>query len=371
MEHRVLFTASTRSHIMNFHRPYIRAFGELGWTVDVACGVSDEAIPGTARVIRLPFEKKMSSLKNFAAARQLRRTIKERRYDLICAHTALGGFFTRLAVFFLPDRPKLCFVAHGYLFDGNTKGLRGLLLRSAEKLVAPVTDLLMTMTAWDLSYAQKHRLGKRILPVPGVGVDFSRFDGGDPEESKALRRDLGIGEDRFVIVYAAEFSQRKNQTVLIRAMKALPERAVLLLAGDGLLLERCKALAAELGLADRVLFPGYIRDMRPFYRAANAAASSSRLEGLPFNVMEAMYCGLPVAASSIKGHADLLTDGETGLLYPADDCAACAAALRRLIEEPGLAAAMGEKAKAEAEQYRLERVLPQVMDGYESLMKAF
>ena len=313
MAHRVLFTASTRSHIMNFHLPYIRAFNELGWQVDVACGVSGEAIPGAARVLCLPFEKKMSSPKNFAAAGTLRRMMRREGYDLVIAHTALAGFFTRLAAMGL-RRPVMCHMAHGYLFDENTPLPRRLILMAAEKLVAPVTDGLITMTAWDLAFAKKHRLGKKILAIPGVGVDFTRLDGCDAAQGLALRRTLGVGEDDFAIVYAAEFSRRKNQAVLIKALAMLPARAKLLLPGDGAELDACRALAEELGLGVRVIFPGYVRDMGPYYRAADAAASSSRMEGLPFNVMEAMHASLPVVASRVNGHTDLIGDGQTGLL---------------------------------------------------------
>ena len=86
--------------------------------------------------------------------------------------------------------------------------------------------------------------------------------------------------------------------------------------------------------------------MAPLYALADAAVTASRSEGLPFNVMEAMYAGLPVIASRVKGHTDLLTEGLTGLLYPWDDAEAFAGAVRRLLEDSAGAAAMGRAAHA-------------------------
>ena len=193
-----------------------------------------------------------------------------------------------------------------------------------------------------------------IYPVPAA----------DPEAGPRLRETLGIPGDAFVLLYPAEFSPRKSQAVLIQAMAELPERAVLVLCGQGEEREACMRLARELGLGERVRFPGQVEDMPAWYRMADAAVTAARSEGLPFNVMEAMHMGLPVVASRVKGNADLVTEGETGLLYPYGDAAACAACLRRLMEDRGLCAEMGAKARKRAEPYALERVLPQVMELY-------
>jgi len=134
-------------------------------------------------------------------------------------------------------------------------------------------------------------------------------------------------------------------------------------------LEKCKALAAELGIADRVHFPGYVREIGLWYAMADAAVSSSRSEGLPFNIMEAMYWGLPVVATDVKGHQDLVEVGKTGLLFPFDDDNAFIAAVQQLLDNPAQTAAMGAEAKSRMEQYSLEKVLPQVMELYLSVLE--
>ena len=95
--------------------------------------------------------------------------------------------------------------------------------------------------------------------------------------------------------------------------------------------------------------------------------TASRSEGLPFNVMEAMYCNLPVIASSVKGHTDLIEDGVTGLLYPYGDAAACAERIRKLTEDDVLRARLAMNAKAQTAQYGLDAVLEIVMGQYEAM----
>ncbi len=364
---KVLFTASTYSHIAQFHLPYLRHFQERGWTVHAACGGTPEPLAWADEVIHLPLKKSMGAPENFQAAALLRRRIAAEGYDFISTHTSLAAFFTRLAVKGLRRRPAVANMVHGYLYDEQTPALRRAVLEAAERLAAPQTDLLLTMTQWDYREAERHRLGREVVHIPGIGVDFSRLDG-ERENPQALRAAHGIPEDAFVLVYAAEFSKRKSQSVLIRAMARLPETAVLVLAGDGALRDECMALARELEVADRVVFPGRIQDMASWYALADASVSSSRSEGLPFNVMEAMYMGLPVAASRVKGHVDLLVEGETGLLFPYGDWESCADQVERLMVSPELRQKLAENARASVEQYSLERVRPVVLAQYGTLL---
>lgn len=364
---KVLFTASTYSHIVNFHRPYLAAFRRLGWTVEVACGGAPMEIPEAHRVVYIPFEKEMTSPRNVTAWRQLRRLMREEGYDLVSCHTSLASFFTRMAMRGLKNRPKVACVAHGYLFGEENSAAKNLLLSTAEGLAAPVTDLLMTMNSWDTGYAMAHKLGKKIVEVPGIGLDTDRLRPVSGEERAALRSEWGVGESDVLLLYAAEFSGRKSQQVLIRAVARLPERVKLALPGQGALREECMALAAQLGVEERVLFPGQVQ-MAPWYGAADLAVSASRSEGLPFNIMEAMYYGLPVVASRVKGHTDLLETSQAGLLYPYGDWEVCAGQIRTLLQTPELAARMGEQGRQTVQVYTLDQVLPIIMAQYETLV---
>ena len=360
---KVLFVASTEVHIRHFHLPYIEEFKALGWEVHVACANCKGAAPGADRCIDLPFEKKMGSLRNFHASGTLRKAIKENEYDLLLCHTSLAAFFARLAVFGLKKRPAVCNMVHGYLFDDNSSNMKKLLLSAAEKLTAHVTELILTMNDYDKKYAETHKLAKRVENVNGIGLNCVKI-----ECQVDLKKELEIANDSFLLMYAAEFSKRKSQGVLIKALTMLPENVVLLLPGNGDLLEETKLLAKKLNVADRVVFPGYVKNVGSWYASVDVAVSSSRSEGLPFNIMEAMYYGLPVVASAVKGHTDLMEDGISGLLYPYGDSCACAERIRQLMEDPTFAAALGRAAEERVQCYRIENVKPQIMEHYVSLI---
>ena len=98
------------------------------------------------------------------------------------------------------------------------------MMLAAEKLTAPVTDRVIAMNAADYELARRERLGGRISFTDGMGVDFGKFDGADRTRA---RRELGFSDGQFVILCAAEFSRRKNQSMLIKAAAELPEGAVI------------------------------------------------------------------------------------------------------------------------------------------------
>ena len=256
MEKTVLFTASTFSHINSFHLPYLEEFRRLGWKVKVACGGNVPQTGTDYEIIPLPFEKSFFSAANFRAAAMLRKLYRKEKIDLVCCHTSLAAFFTRLAAMGIKNRPEICNVVHGYLFDDDTPTVKKLILKTAEAVTAGVTDTLAAMNDYDYRYAQEHRLGRKVVFTPGVGVNFSKFDADRSGEAAELRKSYGLCENSVALIFAAEFSARKSQRVLIDAMKELPENVFLFLPGDGELLEENRSYALRCGLSGRVIFPG-------------------------------------------------------------------------------------------------------------------
>lgn len=363
---KVLITASTFSHIRSFHLPYIEEFKKQGWNVTVACNGVPQKLENADRCIDVPFKKSELAFDNLKAISLMRNDIKKEKYDLLITHTTLAAFFTRLSLLFLQGRPKVINVVHGYLYDDTTKLLKKSIYRAAEKITAGLTDLVLTMNEYDYVEARKHRLGKRIEKIPGVGVDFEKQD---ISTNLNLRREFNIPEDAFLLIFPAEFSKRKNQRTLLEALSKTPKDVWLMLPGEGELLNECKQLAKQLEIEDRTIFPGFIKEIASAYAASDAAVSSSIIEGLPFNVMEAMHAGLPVILSDIKGHRDLVSADINGLLYPKEDSNALASAIKKLKNDTDKREKFGKAAKLSVEKYSLQNVLPQVISKYLSVIK--
>lgn len=313
---KILYTASSSAHLVSFHLPYLAALRSLGWDVTAAANGNGEGLGEGVRFLAVPFTKSFASPKNFRAAALLARDIRKNRYDVIVTHTSLAAFFTRLGVMLAGKKhTRVVNTVHGYLFDGDSGALRRTVLLAAEKLTAGVTDDILVMNRCDEQIAKKHRLCcGNVYFIPGMGVDFSRFPPAAPEERTAAKAAYFLPEDAVCLVCAAEFSKRKNQTLLLQTLARLPENYFLLLPGDGALLQECKAEAETLGISSRCRFPGRLSDVRGALAAADICVSASRSEGLPFAVMEAMHTALPCVLTRVKGHEDLLEGSGGGYL---------------------------------------------------------
>jgi glycosyltransferase involved in cell wall biosynthesis len=148
-----------------------------------------------------------------------------------------------------------------------------------------------------------------------------------------------------VIGAIGRLEAQKGFDILIRALPRLPDARVVFV-GDGAERHALESLAAEVGVAERVDFAGWSKGPQEYLRSFDVFAFPSRFEGFPLAVLEAMLAELPVVASDVGSVAEAVVHGETGLLVPAEDPAALAAALGPLLEEPERRRRLGTRARA-------------------------
>ncbi|HJQ75544.1 MAG TPA: glycosyltransferase [Gaiellaceae bacterium] len=146
-----------------------------------------------------------------------------------------------------------------------------------------------------------------------------------------------LAPERLVLA-VGRLVEQKNHELAIRAIAQVPG-ATLAIVGDGPLRPQLERLAAELGA--EVIFTGVRPDARALMGAADVVVMPSRWEGLPLSALEALASGTPLVATNVRGLRELVTDGENALLVP-EEPEALAAALRRVFEEPELAARLAE-----------------------------
>ena len=160
----------------------------------------------------------------------------------------------------------------------------------------------------------------------------------------------------------------KDQATLLRgfalAADSLPD-VDLLMVGDGPLRSELESLTRELGIAERVRFLGIRTDIPDLMRNADAFALTSLSEAASLTLLEAMASGLPAVVTDVGGNGEIVRHEREGLLFPRGDAAGCAAALRRLFDDPAFAKRLGEAGRQRAhERYRLERTVEEYFRLY-------
>ena len=367
---KVLFTATVDSHILQFHLPFLKMFKENGYEVHVATN-GDESIPFCDKKIKISFERSPFKLNNLKAIGQLRKVINEEQYDIIHTHTPMGSVVTRLAAKQARKKynTRVIYTAHGFHFFKGAPVLNWLVFYPVEKYLSKYTDTLITINMEDYELAKsKFKKCKDIQYVPGVGIDEEKFNFEMSDEEKyELRNSLGIKDNDFVMIYPAELSKRKRQIWLINAISELLKEHKdihLLLPGKDSLNGQCQELVKELKLENQIHFLGYRKDIPKLLKISNLAVSSARQEGLPVNLMEAMYVGLPIVASDCRGNRDLIKNNYNGLLINIDNKIFFSKSILKTYSETKTINTYAENSKKISEYYKLENITNQMASIY-------
>lgn len=352
--------------LRHFLLPLMRAMRTRGHEVVGGCAegplLADVRAEGF-RVIAIPFVRRLSPMAHLRAFRALVAILRAEKPDLVHAHMPISGFLARLAAR-MAGVPRVAYTCHGFLFNHASSSLpRRALSFAMEWTAARVTDIFLTVSEAEAQDARRLHIAVRAEAVLN-GRDPAVFRP-DPAARGRIRDELGVPGDRVAIIAVSRLVWHKGYPELAAAMRSVPE-AELWVVGERLASDRGADMVALLraaGLGYRLRLLGYRTDVPALLAAADIFALPSRFEGLPMSVIEAMLTGLPVVATTVRGPAEQVVDGVTGLLVPVGDLAALGGALERLVRDRGLRGRMGQAGRQRAlDRYDEAKVLSRTLD---------
>ena len=370
---KILFVATVvKTHIMEFHVPYLRMLKEMGWETAVAArndyeNPEDCVIPYCDVFYNISFERSPLHISNWKAYKALKQVIEDGSYDLIHCHTPVGAMLARLAARESRKKgTKVIYTAHGFHFFKGAPLKNWLLYYPVERFLARYTDVLVTINKEDYERARRFHV-KKLLYIPGVGIDTGRFV--VSEECRIeKRKELEIEKEEFVILSVGELNENKNHMLVLQALACLKEQGLFdgiryLLCGRGTSEEQLKAEAERWGLSESVSFLGYRLDIPEICKASDLFLFMSLREGLPVALMEAMASGLPVVCSDIRGNRDLVEDGINGF-FAEMNAESVASMICKLRDYETLRKSLGSNAKQKIKQFELCNVLEMMKEIY-------
>ncbi len=300
--------------------------------------------PGVRRVLSDLTEAELSNSRivNFCRrVSKLRRIWKREKPNLVLSCIGKNNFMTVVTTMFTKTKAVVSVVGEA------KEEYPGRLMRLLANLLFPLAGGIILQT--ERSRYFFHRIvQKRAVILPNsLNPDFIR------------PRYEGKREERIVSV--GRMDANKNHEMMIRAFAALAERYpayTLTIYGEGELRGHLEALAAELGVADRVFLPGVIPDVARQTRRAALFLLTSYSEGVSNALIEALAGGLPVIATDVPsgGTVELITDGMNGLIIPAGDGKALEQAMDRVLGDPDFGDRLGREAVKIQERLAPERV---------------
>lgn len=352
---KILFVANVaKEHINKFHIPTIKAFKNNGWTVDVACS-GEEEVPICDKRFRTCWKRSPFTFKTLKGIREMKKISDEGKYDVIFCHTPVGGLVARLgARNARKNGTKIIYCAHGLHFFKGAPIINWILFYPLEKIMAHFTDVVFAVNQEDFDRLnEKFTKKTKYVLVPEVGVDFNRLNIENPEKTRQVyREEFGYSDDTTVMIYVAELLANKNQKMLVDTLEILlkkGENIKLLLVGPDHADGELKRYVEGKNLDEYVNMPGWRSDIGELMYTADICTASSIREGFGINLVEAMYCGLPVIATNNRGHKMIINDDENGYLVDIDDSKTMSDRVLELIHNEDIRSRMSDQDVSEYE----------------------
>lgn len=374
----LLIVATISATIRGFLTPYAAHFRQMGWRVDAAASGAtvDPGLEGFFDQLHdLPLSRSIFDVGGMLRTMQGLSRILETGYDIVHVHTPIASSVTRAAIRRIPaaTRPAAVYTAHGLPFYPRGGLARNALFVAAERLAGRWTDRLVVINDEDHAAVLKHRIvpPRRLVLMPGIGLDprwYSRSSV-PAEEIAAARSRLAIDPGTPVFTVVGELTRRKRPYDAVAALGRMRHRDChMVLLGDGPERPRVEAAIRESGVGDRVHIVGVVADVRPFVAGSTALVLTSRMEGLPRCVMEALSLEVAVVTTDARGSPDLV-EPDAGIVVPVGDVAALARAMDQIVDDPEAARAMGVQGRARMiERYSLGTLIAQHEALYRDLL---
>lgn len=282
--------------------------------------LDDEAarIPD-ARVQLVPWLRHpISPLGDLAATLRLAAIFRRERFDLVHTHSSKAGIVGRLGAW-LAGVPRIVHTAHGWSFNDEQSPAVRRLFTTLERMTARITDRLFVVSEADLRKGRANRIGRpdrsRLLRS-GIDAAVYRRPSRPREE---VRKELGFAAKDVVVGTLACLKRQKAPLDFVetaRLARRADGRLRFFIAGDGPERPAVERQIEAAGLRDDVKLLGWRNDVPDLLHAMDLFLLTSRFEGLPRAVLQAMAAGVAVIATDVDGIPEVVRDGETGILVP-------------------------------------------------------
>ena len=294
----------------------------------------------------VPMARKPSPFADLRALGRIRSILKSRNPALVHTHSSKAGILGRRAASSL-GIPCL-HTPHVFAFEWES-GIRKLMYRSLERLAARWSAGIVALSEQQRQAMVANGIchPERVHLIPN-GISCAAFPPASEEDRIAARARFNVSPEAPVIGVAARLEPQKGMGNFLRAAASIHGKhpdVVFLIAGVGSMGEECRRRAAELGIDGAVRLCGEVTDILGFYHALDCFMLASLWEGLPYAILEAMACQLPVISTRSFGCEGLISDGETGIAVDLDDVDGLAIAADRILTDSALGAKLGQQAR--------------------------
>ena len=336
--------------------------------------------PGARALYLHTLKRPLSPADDLRTVLRLYRELRRARPAIVHTHMAKAGMLGRLAAAAYnmmrgsAPRARVIHTYHGHVLEGYFSPLMTRLFITIERMLARVSDVIVAISpAIERELRDGFRIGRaaqyRVVPL---GFDLGEFAAIDDAARADARHRLEVATNAEVVSTVGRLTAIKQHRLFLDAVAAASRsrpRLQALIAGDGELRDDLEAYARTLGINDRVRFLGWRRDLSVIYAATDVFMLTSRNEGTPVALIEAMASGVPGVSTDVGGVKDVIDSADVGARVPDGDVAGLAAHLVRYLADPDLRRRTGQRARAAVlDRYSLDRLVGDITSLYRDLL---
>jgi len=313
---------------------------------------------------------------DFFAFLWIKRFLSKNSFDLVHTHETKSSFLTRLALSKKSSTP-LIYGIHGVVFNDPRSNLGNKIYEFLERSTIGKADQLIAVSQDIKSEYLVRNIGTDMpWEIIYSGVNVTKFVSPQPAANSAiLRSTLGITEKDLVLINIGRFSSSKNQKDTIIAFHKLCDlnpqiNLRLILVGEGPEKSNCESLVETLGLARKVNFVGFQKNIEFYLALSDINVITSLREGLPRVVVESSLVGIPTVGYQVEGISEIVSDQKSGLVVPQGDLEALVLGIKELILDAEKRREFGKLAREIAlSNWSHERMNNRILTLYRNLLK--
>ena len=322
------------------------------------------------RLFPLPsLDRQPSARKDFRALREIRDTLRAFRPHILHTHPSKAGVLGRLAGR-LEQVPAVIHSVHGWGFTPTQSPPKRAFFFLAERIASRWSTHWITVSeANRREGAVRGLLDPQRTSLIRSGIDLEVFR--RSRDRSRIRRELDLPEDAFVLLQVGNFKAQKAPLDFVKLAATVARHepsACFLMAGDGPLRAGVEREIRHHGLEGRLRLLGWVEDIPALWQAADIGVLTSRHEGLPRAVLEALASGRPVVATAVDGTPEAVSPGVNGFLFDPGDLSAAAGYILRMIRDPVLYRRLAGAARENIAEFDIDLMLRQQEELYRCLI---
>lgn len=307
--------------------PLLELGYEVHWAANLNELINKEVVENKIKLHHIDFDRNPFKLINIKAYRQLADLVDNEKFTLIHCQSPIGGVMGRI-VGNKKNVPNIVYTAHGLHFYKGAPIKNIILYKTVEKIMAKKTDCFIVMNNEDFDAIKEFKLKNRKenkFKIHGMGVDINVKQISDDKKIE-IKRSLPFefNKNTKIIISMGDLIARKDYETSIRGFSeylklSKSKDCHYLICGTGPEKEKLVKISKELNISNYVHFLGFRNDISELLQISDVFLFSTKQEGLPRALMEAMSAELTCIVSDIRGNNDLVSDNVGGYLFNVGD----------------------------------------------------